>query len=241
MRLKMAPDLVRVRAVRFALAAISALVFATAAEAGLDDKLPPEAYVDPVDQQIARTGEGVPGRPFPCAHEQVEDGVKVIASTPTELCVKMLPQQRWTGLWRNDFEGSRFCPEPAKQCTFDSAGERIWLSQTPGRPTGGLYEIDFLGRKTMYKGPYGHMGGSDEEIVIDRVLSMNELEAPPRPAKEGEVDEQIKKCVAEGRCIPNSAEMDRLKAEAAAILKMAECKAARTCARKSQESNRNKN
>jgi hypothetical protein len=153
---------------------------AAAAQAGLKDKLPSEAYVDPVDQQIARTGIGVAGRPYPCSYEEVEGGVEVVAFRPTELCVRMLPEQHWRGLWRNDFEGSRFCPEPAKTCGYDSPGEDIWLSGTPGQSRGGLYRIDFMGRRTMFKGPYGHLGMSDQELVIDRVLSMQEVEAPPR-------------------------------------------------------------
>lgn len=150
--------------------------WAAAASAGLNDKLPLDAYVNPVDRQIAATGKGVPGRPYPCTYEEVIDGSKSIASTPTEECVKMLPQQHWRGLWRNDFEGSRFCPEPAEQCTFKTPGERIWLSRTPGRPDGGLYRVDFIGRRTMYKGPYGHFGLFDQELTIDRPIRIELIE-----------------------------------------------------------------
>jgi hypothetical protein len=193
------------------------------------------AYVNPIDQQIVKTGVGVPGRPFPCSYEEVQDGVRVITSQPTDLCVKMLPQQHWRGLWRNDFEGSRFCPEPAKRCSFDAPGERIWLSKTPGRPQGGLYQLDFIGRKTMYRGPYGHMGVFDEEITIDRVLSMKELQAPPPPPTEAEFLSQMKKCRADGTCIPSPEEQAKIKAEAASILKAAECKAARNCSSASKD------
>src|SRR5258705_4520017 len=44
----------------------------------------------------------------------------------------MRPRQRWRGLWRNVFEDSRFCPEPARTCDHNTPGDRIWLSDGPG-------------------------------------------------------------------------------------------------------------
>lgn len=153
----------------------SCLACASAAVARLGDNLPPEAYLDPVDRQIARTGVGVPGRPSPCARTTTENGIKIVVGSPTDQCVKMLPQQRWRGLWRNDFEGSQFCPEPATECRLDSPGERIWLSERPDkRGDGKLYHVDFVGRKTMYKGHYGHMGVFDHEIIMDRMIIYGE-------------------------------------------------------------------
>jgi hypothetical protein len=138
--------------------------------------LPPEAYVDPVDREIARTHVPAPGRPVPCGREEIQNGIRVIVGAPTETCVRMGPPRRWRGLWRNDFEGSQFCPAPATTCRFDSPGERIWLSERPDRrPDGKLYRVDFIGRKTMYRGAYGHMGASDHEIVMDRMISSREI------------------------------------------------------------------
>lgn len=186
------------------------LGWSAAAQAGFKDKLPLEAYIDPIDQQIARTGVGQPGRPSPCAYEETQMGIKVVVGRPTELCVKMMPSQHWRGLWRNDFEGSRFCPEPATACDYQTPGERIWLSRTPGRPEGGLYWLEFVGRRTMYKGPYGHMGGSDQELLIDRVISMKELEAPPPPPTKAEIIKQMKACEAAKTCIPNWEEINKI-------------------------------
>jgi hypothetical protein len=136
---------------------------------------PPEAYIDPVDQQIARTRVGVPGRPVPCGREEKHNGVSVIVGSPTEQCFKMHPARRWRGLWRNDFEGSQFCPEPATRCDHNSPGERVWLREKPDRrPDGKLYRVEFTGRKTMCKGAYGHMGASDHEIVMERMISQRE-------------------------------------------------------------------
>ncbi len=60
----------------------------------------PEAYVDPVDRMIAESGEGIPGRPYPCAVEKVEQGDTVIMFLPTDQYVKMMPTEEWHGLWR---------------------------------------------------------------------------------------------------------------------------------------------
>src|SRR5688500_21141 len=146
---------------------IGLLMLAAAAQPHGFTQVPPEAYLDPGDQQIARTGVGVPGRPVPCGREERHTGVtlKVVVGAPTEQCFKMLPAQRFRGLWRNDFEGSQFCPAPAVKCEYAMPGEAIWLSERPNRwPDGKLYLVDFVGRKTMYKGAYGHMGAFDHEI-----------------------------------------------------------------------------
>jgi hypothetical protein len=193
---------------RIVIAAVG-LSISAAAQGGPNDKLPPEAYRDPIDQRIAKTGKGIPGRPFPCAYEGKVDGVETTSESPTEICVKMLPQQRWSGLWRNDFEGSRFCPEPAKTCDQNMPGERIWLSETPGRPEGGLYQVEFIGRRTMYKGSYGHMGLSDHEIIIDRLIALSEIEAPPPEPTKAEMIAYWKKCEAEKTCIPNWDEINK--------------------------------
>jgi hypothetical protein len=163
---------------KYAFVGVCAMSLAASAQAGLKDKLPLDAYRNPIDRQIAATGKGVPGKPYPCTYEEFIGGTKGIVSQPTEICVKMLPQQHWRGLWRNDFEGSRFCPAPAKRCTFETPGERIWLSRAPGRADGGLYRVDFIGRRTMYKGPYGHMGVFDEELFIDKPIKIELIEEP---------------------------------------------------------------
>jgi hypothetical protein len=168
--------------------------------AGPDDQLPPQAYLDPIDQKIARTGIGLPGRPYPCTRKQrTAHGSTELVSLPTERCVRMLPPQRWRGLWRDMFEGSQFCPSPAKACPSGKAGDRIWL--TGGHPSneGGLYAITFIGRRTAYRGPYGHLGFSDQEIVVDRLISKRLLQAPHRPTK-AEADAEMKRCQANGTC-----------------------------------------
>ena len=104
------------RAAGIAFLMLASSVLTESARAGLNDRLPPEAYIDPVDQRIAKTGQGIKGRPFPCAREAKEQGISVVTTVDTDRCVRMLKEQRWQGLWRNDFEGSQFCAAPAVKC-----------------------------------------------------------------------------------------------------------------------------
>ena len=45
---------------------------------------------------------------------------------------------------------------------------------------GGVYVIDFIGRRTLYPGHYGHMGGWNEEVLVDRIFSIKQIKAPPK-------------------------------------------------------------
>jgi hypothetical protein len=103
------------------------------------------------------------------------------------------PAQRMHGLWRNDFEGSQFCASPATSCGYVPEDQRrtpvVHLTFSGPLPTqfkpkapGGLYQIEFVGRRTVFKGHYGHMGMSDEEVVVERMIGMKEIERPPKQA-----------------------------------------------------------
>ncbi len=156
---------------------------------------PPEAYLDPADQEIARTGRGTEDRPFPCARYKKYPGIDepVIESLPTDECVQMTEPQIWTGIWRDEFEGSQFCAAPATRCAFDSQAERVWLAQRDKSFKGGqrpydgsLYAVEFLGRRTKYPGSYGHLGVSQHEIIVDRMLSIRKLDPDPPAQTEAE-------------------------------------------------------
>lgn len=169
----------------------------------------PEAYLRPEDQERARELRDGYYAPFPCTHEIIELGFHEVTSLPTDQCFKMTKPQRWSGVWRNDFEGSHFCLPPDRKCTHDTPGGNIWLtfpmqpeSELQGR--GGLYAVDFVGRRTLYRGMFGHMGGSDYEIIVDRVILMKELEAPPPPpSKEQQMEWMIAE-EARGTFFPNA-------------------------------------
>jgi hypothetical protein len=138
---------------------------------------------------------------WPCPpREKVEFGAKVFVGRPTDECFRMQPQQRWRGLWRNEFEGSRFCPAPAKQCEFDTPGDIIWLDAERVRktePDGALYAVDLLGRRTSVEGHYGHMGGSDHELIVDRFISIAKLGPPLTRAQ---IEAELQQCRKGKRC-----------------------------------------
>jgi hypothetical protein len=102
-----------------------------------------------------------------------------------EDCTRRLPPARWSGLWRNDFEASLFCPAPAPQCPGDARGDRIWFELEP-RPAavrntipGGLYAVDFIGRRSARGSPH-EAWGFTQDIVVDRLISIKEVEPPPK-------------------------------------------------------------
>jgi hypothetical protein len=123
--------------------------------------------------------ETLPGITDECVEKLRFAGIDAFPER-TDECFEMAPAKRWTGLWRNEFEGSRFCPSPAQDCSFDSPGDRIWLSyanvQGPGSEavSEGLYAIEFVGRRTLKRGSHGHFGASDHEIIVDRLMSIKQ-------------------------------------------------------------------
>jgi hypothetical protein len=134
---------------------------------------PPEAFVKLKDRVAVRMLQsGIPWT-YPC----MEPG----------RCLKYDGPKRIRGLWRNDFEGSQFCEAPATQCSFDMPGPRTWLDARVSFPTefkrrdlGGLYAVDFIGRSSQYRGNYGHVGVFDKEVIVDRIISIREIEPPPK-------------------------------------------------------------
>jgi hypothetical protein len=100
---------------------------------------------------------------------------KVIEGKPTDKCVHMTPRRRWRGLWNNEFEGSQFCPASRSECSFHGARPHIWMDAgAKTRPDGKLYRVEFEGRRTQFLGGYGHMGVFDHEIIVDRMISIEE-------------------------------------------------------------------
>ena len=166
---------------------------------------PLAAYADVRDQVQAATGIPLFGR-GPCFRAMHDDKFESKKSL-TEICFALTPPQRWHGLWRNDFEGSRFCVAPAASCANDTPGDWVWLGYSfglqPGVAPGGLYEVDFIGRKTTVRGHYGHMGGSDYEMIADRMFSMRQIEAPPPEPTKAQMIKYWKACEAASSCIPN--------------------------------------
>ena len=89
-------------------------------------------------------------------------------------CFDMMPPQRWRGLWNSGWEWSNFCPVPAASCSIAPDHGGIWLT-FPAPPTGeetdGVYQIEFVGRRTRVPGHFGHLGQYEHLIVVDRQIS----------------------------------------------------------------------
>jgi len=131
-------------------------------------------------------------REAPCIYH-IEAGV--IGSLPTDQCYKMAPPRRYRGVWIDEFEGQAFIPEGTKAPEWPRGDPKspewrqeadraiaatIWLDVERAKvghnwqQGGRKVFIEFVGRKTMYPGHYGHMGMSGQEIIVDRVISLRE-------------------------------------------------------------------
>ena len=92
-------------------------------------------------------------------------------------CYGMLPAKRWAGLWNSGWEWTNFCPAPARECPIASEHGDVWLEfadkayDGPDLPDG-IYEIEFIGRRTAKAGSFGHLSQYDHAMVVDRVLSI---------------------------------------------------------------------
>ncbi|WP_093084111.1 hypothetical protein [Sphingobium sp. AP50] len=120
---------------------------------------------------------------MPGISEQCLETIKyggILAMPETDQCFEMTTEKRWKGIWRKAFEVSRFCPAPASACSYETDGDRIWLSGKAPVYVGnddGLYAIEFVGKQTVHKGKYGHMGAFDHEIIADKVISLRLMSA----------------------------------------------------------------
>jgi hypothetical protein len=178
----------------------------------LREMLVPKAYVRTEDQRRAeRLREGYSG-PFPCTHEQ--DGGHIVALVPEYECYKMTEPRRMHGLWRNDFEGQAFCAAPAEECPPPGRWQPnhpgvAWIdfgSPLPGSDytlPGGLYAIEFVGRATAYPGHYGGYGFYNQEVVVDRLVSIKMIEPPPAQPTKADLIRSLKECEKAKTCIPD--------------------------------------
>lgn len=123
----------------------------------------------------------LPGMTSDCMEKARYGDIDAISSLAVNECFEMSPARRFRGIWRNEFEGSRFCPEPAIECGYDAPGDDIWLSysrslrnrQKPREGDGSFYQIEFVGRMTAHRGHYAHFGMSDHEVVVDEIISLH--------------------------------------------------------------------
>jgi len=164
------------------------LVLTVVGVAGCNDQTPASAYRSWTDRVVVAAG--LSDAFWPCYVKQRGGHSDSYASIPTDQCFKMDPPKRWQGLYFSEFEGSRFCPAPATECSLETPGEKISLSFARGStlPQSNLIQpgisvdaIDFIGRRTAVKGRYE--GQFDYELIVDRVISIKQLVFSPEPTE----------------------------------------------------------
>lgn len=130
-------------------------------------------------------------REQPCAYHIGHDAIGFV---PTDQCYRMDQPRRYRGVWVDEFEGQVFIPagsraaewprgdarSPGWKAKFEKArSATIWLDvervklDHEWRKVGRRMRIEFIGRKTLYPGYYGHMGMSGQEIIVDRLISLH--------------------------------------------------------------------
>lgn len=103
--------------------------------------------------------------------------------TPKDGCFEMQPAKRWHGLWNSGWEWTNFCPSPARDCPIAAERDDTWLEFADGvsprpEPNDGLYEIEFIGRRTSVPGHFGHLDQYDHAMIVDRLISIWPVEVP---------------------------------------------------------------
>lgn len=128
-----------------------------------------------------------------------------------EQCFRFEKPQRMTGLWRNTFEAPTFCPSPAKQCPDASSSDPhrpiYGNMDIPSAPSGwkdtmpgGLYAVEFFGRRSEYP-LFGGTSEADKQVIVYRWISVRQVEAPPPPPTKAEIEAWEKACHANHTCV----------------------------------------
>lgn len=116
----------------------------------------------------------------PCA-EVINNEVYPV---PTRDCVPLSARRAMRGIWRPGLEDSTFVPDNPDP---DMIGERVWLEMEPSDALRngviqsenmlpyGTFAIRFVGRRSLHRGEYGHFGGWQHVVVVDRVISVRRI------------------------------------------------------------------
>ena len=109
---------------------------------------------------------------------------------PGSNCYRFGEQRRFTGVWRNEFEGSSFYEGQTalpldhrvrRETWLDFAKEALGTGMVEALPLKKslVVKIEFLGRKTTVPGAHGMGGLYPHLIIVDQVLSAHEI-VPPK-------------------------------------------------------------
>jgi hypothetical protein len=101
-------------------------------------------------------------------------------------CYRLNPPERIDGIWHYEFEGSQLLTsaEFAKGDLWSH--DHTWLEPSMHLPDGlcdkdgpcdGDFHVVFIGRRSQYPGRYGHLGGSRNLVLMDRLISIERMPA----------------------------------------------------------------
>lgn len=143
-----------------------------------DEKVP--RYSDAIMRQIEAD---FPGMTQACLDKLKWGGVEAVPAK-SDACYRFESARRWEGVWEHYMEHSTFCAAPALSCPDDPDRE-VWLefsgAEPPeaGFPPGGTFAIEFIGRRNVGAGTFGHGGMFRNEVIVDRVISIRKVAEPP--------------------------------------------------------------
>jgi len=162
------------------------------------------------DEVMQKIRADMPGMTAACLDKWQWGGSEALPKDNDE-CFQFTVPMRMHGLWRNDFEGSEYCDGPASRCPDAKvdADSGIWLEMRfplggwqETRP-GGVYAIDFIGRRSLGEGGFGGYGLAKHEVIVDRLFSIKEVQPPPRQPTRAETVKFYTECEKQGTCVPN--------------------------------------
>ncbi len=141
---------------------------------------PGAAYRDPANRVLVDLGlDGVFGPPA-CYRKEGFGKSSILGFIGDDQCYRFKAPERIEGIWHDEFEGSLLLtPEERAKGVWIEGQRRRWLDwkiHAPGEACrwreGCDYRIVFIGRRTLVDGAYGHLGGSQELVLLDRLISI---------------------------------------------------------------------
>lgn len=122
--------------------------------------------------------------------ETLPSGTQVASSLPDRDCLDFGPARRFNGVYFDEFEGQLLIEGTPKGPPFREPSDHVWLefdertvydanTKALLRPDDSgktrVFMIEFIGRKTARKGQYGHMGASQHEVLVNRVVGARKI------------------------------------------------------------------
>lgn len=170
---------------------LAVILFLALAACSSRDGMPAMAYKNPRDVLVVGLGlDEMLGDT--CNRPLRRNGqVYAIEFVGAEKCFKFGAPQKYHGVWLREFEVSAFfegrteLPLPKDYFTNDGTWLETGALDLPpefgrcwDRHPWCAFSVDFVGRRSAYRGHYGHMGDYPSAIVVDKIEAIHELPTP---------------------------------------------------------------